>query len=146
MRTNSSGLFLLDANVLIALCWPTHGSHAVVEEWFARRGVRGWATCPFTESAFVRIVSNPSFSRDALAPANVVRLLQDNIAHPAHRFWPADLPVADAVRAMITPLTGHQQITDAYLIALAIHNRGKLATLDRGIAQLAPAGSVEVIS
>jgi predicted nucleic acid-binding protein len=47
---------------------------------------------------------------------------------------------------MITPLTGHQQITDAYLIALAIHNRGKLATLDRGIAQLAPAGSVEVIS
>lgn len=139
-------MFLLDANVLIALCWPTHGSHEAVEEWFGRRGARGWATCPFTQSAFVRIVSNPSFSRDALAPANAVRLLQDNIEHPGHRFWPADLPLADAVLGMMTRLTGHQQITDAYLVALALHNRGKLATLDRGIERFAPAGAVEVIA
>ena len=43
-------------------------------------------------------------------------------------------------------MAGHQQISDAYLVALAIHNRGKLATLDKGIAQFAPAGAVEVIS
>jgi uncharacterized protein len=139
-------LFLLDANVLIALCWPTHGSHQAVEDWFGRHGAQGWATCPFTQSAFVRIVSNPGFSRDALTPPNAVRLLQDNIEHPGHRFWPADLPVADAVRGMMTRLIGHQQITDAYLVALATQNRGKLATLDRRILQFAPAGALELIA
>ncbi len=131
--------------MLIALCWPTHGSHKGVERWFGGRGARGWATCPFTQSAFVRIVSNPAFSRDALAPANAVELLQENLEHPGHRFWPADIPVTEAMRGMLPRLTGHQQITDAYLVALAIRNKGKLATLDRGIQQWAPAGSVEVI-
>lgn len=145
MRTNSSGLFLLDANVLIALCWPTHGLHQGVERWFGVRGARGWATCPFTQSAFVRIVSNPAFSRDALAPANAVELLRENLEHPSHRFWPADIPITEAVHGMLPRLTGHQQITDAYLVALAIHNKGKLATLDRGILKWAPAGSVELI-
>ena len=144
MRTSSSGLFLLDANVLIALCWPTHGSHQVVEQWFGHRGARSWATCPFTQSAFVRIVSNPAFSRDALGPAKAVRLLQDNLQHPGHRFWPANLSIADAMRG--TRLSGHQQITDAYLIALAVQNRGTLATLDRGIERWAPGGSVELIA
>jgi toxin-antitoxin system PIN domain toxin len=145
LRTSSSGLFLLDANVLIALCWPTHGSHKVVEEWFGRRGAKGWATCPFTQAAFVRIVSNPTFSRDALAPPKAVRLLQDNLQHPGHRFWPANIPVADAMRGTMTRLSGHQQITDAYLIALGVQNRGRLATLDRGILQLGGAGSVEIV-
>jgi len=138
-------LFLLDANVLIALCWPSHGSYKLVEEWFRRRGAKSWASCPFTESAFIRIVSNPAFSRDALGPGKAVRLLQDNLAHPGHEFWPADLPVADAMRGTITLLSGHQQITDAYLVALAVHRKGKLATLDRRIEKWAPSGSVEVI-
>jgi predicted nucleic acid-binding protein len=34
-----------------------------------------------------------------------------------------------AVSRMATAPTGHQQITDAYLVALAIRHRGKLATL-----------------
>lgn len=145
MTTSSSGLFLLDANVLIALCWPAHASHRVVEEWFGRRGAKGWATCPFTQSAFVRIVSNPVFSRDALVPAKAVRLLQDNLEHPGHRFWPANLPVADAMRGTITRLSGHQQITDAYLIALAEQNRGRLATMDRATVELGSARSLELI-
>lgn len=31
---------------------------------------------------------------------------------------------------------GHRQITDAYLLLLAQHRHGKLATLDGGIAEL----------
>jgi toxin-antitoxin system PIN domain toxin len=139
-------LFLLDVNVLIALCWPTHGSHKSVERWFGHRGAQGWATCPFTQSGFVRIVSNPAFSRDAMAPTNAVELLRENLEHPGHSFWPADIPVTEAVRGMLPRLTGHQQITDAYLVALVIHNKGKLATLDHGIPQWAPAGSVEFIA
>jgi uncharacterized protein len=145
LRTNSSGLFLLDANVLIALCWPPHSAFGAVQHWFAQRGSKGWSSCPFTQAAFVRIISNPAFSRDALDPAKAVGLLQTNLAHPNHQFWPADLGVADALDGTTQKLGGYRQVTDAYLVGLVLHHKGRLATLDRGIAGLAPAGTVEVI-
>jgi predicted nucleic acid-binding protein len=63
-----------------------------------------------------------------------------------HRFWPDALSVPEVAQLMKKPIMGHQQIMDAYLVALAIHNRGKLATLDRSIATIAPDGAVEVIT
>ena len=146
MRTNSSGLFLLDANVLIALCWPTHSWHEAVNRWFSKRGSKGWATCPFTQSAFVRILSNPSFSRDALTPQNALRLMEANLEHTRHRFWSADLPVVDALRPISKRLSGHRQVLDAYLVGLAIRKKGVLATLDRTILQFAPSEAVEIVS
>jgi uncharacterized protein len=146
LRTNSNVPFLLDVNVLIALCWPPHVAFDAVQHWFAQHGSKAWSTCPFTQSAFVRIISNPVFSRDALEPAKAVSLLQTNLAHVAHQFWPADLSVAEALAGTLSKLNGHNQVTDAYLIGLAIRHKGSLATLDRDIAQLAPAGLVEVIT
>src|SRR5262249_55806780 len=70
-RTGSrSGMtvFLLDANALIALAWPAHEAHLRVQQWFARSAKEGWATCPLTQAAFVRIISNPAFSPDAVTP------------------------------------------------------------------------------
>jgi hypothetical protein len=72
--------------------------------------------------------------------------LRIGLQDEAHRFWPDSLSLQDSIRLIKGPLTGHQQITDAYLVALAIHNRAKLATLDRGIVQIAPPGAVELIS
>jgi hypothetical protein len=146
LKTKSSIAYLLDASALIPLLWPAHDAHALVQRWFAGHGSQGWATCPFTQAAFVRLTSNPAFSRDAMAPQEALRVLEANLEHPAHQFWPDDIPFAEAARILRQPLTGHQQITDAYLVGLAIHNRGKLATMDRGIVQLAPPGSVELIS
>ncbi len=57
--------FLLDVNVLIAMAWPTHRAHEKVQEWLARHAREGWATCPLTQTAFVRILSNPAFSPKA---------------------------------------------------------------------------------
>ena len=54
--------YLLDVNVLIALMWPSHEGHKHVRPWFHRNAGDGWATCPFTEAAFVRIVSNGTCS------------------------------------------------------------------------------------
>ena len=54
-------VFLLDANLLIALAWPEHEAHNRAGSWFARHSRSGWATCPFTQAAFVRILSNPAF-------------------------------------------------------------------------------------
>jgi uncharacterized protein len=67
--------FLLDVNVLIAMAWPTHRAHERVQEWLAHNAREGWATCPLTQTAFVRILSNPAFSPNALTPADALALL-----------------------------------------------------------------------
>jgi toxin-antitoxin system PIN domain toxin len=130
--------FLLDVNVLIAMAWPTHRDHQKVHEWLARHARDGWATCPLTQTSFVRILSNPAFSANALAPTDALTLLQANLAHPAHRFWADEVSLIDSLKPFAQKLTGHRQVTDAYLLGLAIHKRGKLATMDRAVRTLLP--------
>jgi uncharacterized protein len=128
--------FLLDVNVLIATAWPTHQAHQKVQEWIGRHAKEGWATCPFTETAFVRILSNPAFSPSAVTPADALALLRANLQHPAHRFWEDDISLIQAVAPFSERLVGHQQVSDAYLLGLVIHRKGKLATVDRGVLTL----------
>jgi toxin-antitoxin system PIN domain toxin len=137
--------FLLDANVLIALAWPVHEFHDKVGHWFARHSRAGWATCPLTQAVFVRILSNPAFSDNALTPANALRVLESNLMLPSHHFWPDSISVVDALKNSEGRITGHRQITDAYLVGLAVHHRGKLATLDRGVGAWGIEAAVEVI-
>ena len=129
--------YLLDTNVLIALLWPSHERHEVAMKWFARHRAKGWATCPFTQAGFVRIVSNPAFSRDAVQPRDAAQVLLANTAARDHVFWGDDLPFAEAVAFAGVRLMGHQQVTDAYLLGLAVHHGGMLATLDRRVSALA---------
>ena len=127
---------LLDTNLLIALFWPSHVNHGLAVKWFSRNRARGWATCPLTQAGFVRIVSNPAFSRDAVHPREALQVLAANLAAKDHQFWPVELLLADAVAFAGVWLLGHQQVTDAYLLGLAINRGGVLATLDKGIAAL----------
>lgn len=128
--------FLLDVNVLISLLWPAHTHHDTAQKWFAAKSTKGWATTPITQAAFVRIVSNPAFSKDAVAPDVALELLLQNLGHRHHRFWPDDLSYGEAVADFRPRLTGHRQVTDAYLLGLARHHKGKLATFDQAIASL----------
>jgi uncharacterized protein len=128
---------LLDINILAALLWPTHEHHDVAHRWFGGRGDALWATCSLSQLGFVRIVSNPAFSRDALSPLEALALLAENLAHPAHEFWTDSLQVPLAVKGMEARLQGHKQLTDAYLLALAHRRKGVLATFDRGLRTLA---------
>ena len=128
--------FLLDVNVLVALAWPGHVFHAQAESWFARSGAKAWATCPFTEAAFVRILSNPSFSPRAVSPQEAIRALGTSVRHPGHHFWPDAIGVAESLQKFQGRLVGHRQVTDAYLLALALRKGGKLATLDQSVLAL----------
>jgi uncharacterized protein len=130
--------YLLDANVLIAMAWPTHRAHEKVQDWFSSHARAGWATCPLTQTAFVRVLSNPTFSPDALTPRDALALLQANLSHPTHNFWPDHLSLIQALELFTGRLTGYQQITDAYLLGLAMHKHGKLATMDHSIVALLP--------
>lgn len=138
---------LLDLNLLTALLWPTHEHHAAAHAWFDRRRRGSWATCPLTQLGFVRLVSNPAFSRDALSVPNGLALLLKNLEHPDHVFWSADLD-ASRMTSMVPALRGHQQLTDAYLLALAHHRRGTVTTFDRGLGDMAaPLGAaIELIA
>lgn len=136
---------LLDVNVLLALAWPSHVHHEAAHQWFAAHHTAGWATCPMTQCAFVRISMNPSYSGLGDSSARAAALLESIVELPYHEFWADDLPFsADEVpRAVIS---GHRQITDAYLLGLSAHHGGKLVTLDRGISAIAPPGSALVDS
>jgi uncharacterized protein len=128
---------LLDLNILTALLWPAHEHHDAAHRWFRGRADARWATCSLTQLGFVRIVSNPAFSRDALSPAAAAALLAENLAHPAHEFWTESLQVPAAIKGMESGLHGYKQLTDAYLLALARRRKSVLATFDRGLRTLA---------
>lgn len=135
--------YLLDTNLLIALLWPSHERHDLAVQWFSRHRARGWATCPFTETGFIRIVSNPAFSRDAVLPREATQVLSANTAADDHLFWPDDAPFAEVGEFAGERLIGHLQVTDAYLLGLATRRGGALVTLDENVAALAAPHSPE---
>jgi toxin-antitoxin system PIN domain toxin len=135
--------YLLDTNLLIALLWPTHARHDLAVRWFTRHRMKGWATCPITQAGFVRIVSNLAFSRDAVQPREASHVLSANTDAKDHAFWPDELPFADAIVFAGIRLAGHKQVTDAYLLGLAVRRGGVLATLDEGIVALTEPKSTE---
>jgi hypothetical protein len=133
---------LLDVNALIALLWEEHPFHRRCAEWFAGAAKIGWATCPMTESGCVRVLSTPAFTANPPTAISAMRILQTATESESnHRFWNDDLPLA-VLRLRWSRGLGHRQITDAYLLALAIHHRGSLVTFDSRIAALAGEGNV----
>jgi toxin-antitoxin system PIN domain toxin len=127
---------LLDANALIALAWPRHEHHDITQTWFKRHAREGWATSALTQSAFVRIVSQPAFAGQAIAISDVAELLLRNTAHPHHVFLALDFGFEQVLGSCTGGLHGHRQVTDAYLLTLAMRNKAKLLTFDGGLPQL----------
>ena len=135
--------YLLDVNVLVALLWPAHEAHQAALKWFQRVGGKSWATCSVTQAGFVRIVSNPAFTSDALSPQQAMELLEVNAEHPGHRFWKDDAGFLTVSAPFAERMTGHRQVTDAFLLGLALRHKGRVATLDRGMLGLIPPGMAE---
>lgn len=128
---------LLDVNVLMALAWPNHEHHDLVSEWFDRHQDRGWATCPLTQSGFVRVSSNHRVPY-AKSPREAVALLSQIVDFPSHVFFPDDISLVTSRFVAIERLIGHGQVTDAHVLGIALSHRARLATLDRGILELVP--------
>jgi toxin-antitoxin system PIN domain toxin len=134
---------LLDVNALIALLWEEHPFHKRCAEWFIRSANAGWATCPITESGCVRVLCTPAFTANPPSVHSAIRLIQAATESGSnHHSLRDDLPLS-AVGARWRNRLGHKQITDAYLLALAMHHKAKLVTFDRRMEVLAPEGSVE---
>jgi hypothetical protein len=120
---------LLDVNVLIALLDAGHLHHRTATRWLAGEIDKGWASCPITQNGCLRILSQPAYP-GAQSLVAVADRLTEAVAHPSHAFWMDGLSLLDREAFLIERLTGHRQVTDAYLLALAVSRGGRFVTLD----------------
>ncbi len=123
---------LLDVNVLIALLDAGHLHHERAMSWLAREATHGWASCPITQNGCLRILSQPGYP-NPLPVAAVAERLAEATTHPAHAFWPDDVSLLDTGVLAWQLMMGHRQVTDAYLLHLAVRNEGRFVTFDQRI-------------
>ena len=138
-------IHLLDANVLIALIDPDHVHNAYARAWFEQTVDDGWATCPITQHAFIRIAGKPSYRMPGTA-SDMADILKKVCQRPGHVFWPETISLLSSPLVDTARLTSHGQITDTYLLALAVHNGGRLATFDRRLSPRAVKGGAEALA
>lgn len=131
---------LLDVNVLVALLDGAHLHHRIATGWLTANVRKGWASCPLTQNGCVRILSLSAY-RNAQNPAAVAERLGQATADTSHEFWPDSVSVLESGRVHWDHVLASRQITDAYLLALAVARGGRLVTLDHGITISAVPGA-----
>lgn len=137
--------YLLDVNVLVALVDPDHVNHSVAHDWFERESRKGWATCPITENGLVRIVGNPKYRNSDRSPGAIVDILSRMMELDGHVRWPDDVSLADSRLFIAERLLMPAQVTNVYLLGLAVRHGGKLATLDRRLSPLPVIGGAQAL-
>lgn len=124
---------LLDVNVLIALLDSDHASHEPAINWFSTHAKDGWASCPITQNGCIRIMSNPAYP-NPLPVQSVIEHLAAACQQNIHEFWPDEVSLLNSNAVNSTRIHGPRQLTNVYLLALAVRNGGRLVTFDDGIA------------
>ncbi len=124
---------LLDVNLLVALCDADHVHHGAAAQWFRTHRAEGWATCPLTENGLLRVMGHPGYPGGPGSPEEVRPLLQRLRSVPGHLFWEDSISVADGRAVPSLQGITSKQLTDIYLLALAVHRGGGFATLDSRI-------------
>lgn len=135
--------YLLDVNVLIALTSIEHQHYGEAIRWFDSLGRQEWGICPLTELGYVRFATNPVTGLGADGSSRVMSVLAELARRPGYRYWPMTEGWATLTSPFFSRIFGHQQVTDAYLLGLAIKEGGVLVTFDRGLKYLAGAEFAE---
>lgn len=101
-----------------------------------------------TQAGMLRLLMQRLQGLDRYEMHEAGEALRSLVSRKGHEFWPDEPSYLDAASSLFNRMQGHRQITDAYLLGLAKHHGGKLATLDTAIPSLAGpelAESVELI-
>jgi toxin-antitoxin system PIN domain toxin len=101
--------------------------------WWSGNRENGWASCPLTQNGFIRVVSQQTYP----SPIPIGRAfshLRQNVETADHEFWPDDLSLLDEQLIDHSRVLGPKQLTDIYLLALAVRRKGRLVTFDRSIS------------
>lgn len=137
--------FLLDVNVLIALVDPQHVAHETAHAWFGAEGRDDWATCPLTENGLVRIITQRRYTNFLGAAAEALEVLGAICRLGNHIFWSDSISLLDGRLVESSRLTASRQVTDTYLLALAVAHGGRLATFDRRLSPAAVLGGSKAL-
>ena len=121
---------LVDANILIALVLDDHVHHERATSWVL--GAGAIAGCPVVEGALVRFLVRAGES--ASTAGALVKQLR---TLPSYEWWPDDVSYGDVDLRWVS---GHRQVTDAYLVGLAQARSSVLATLDERLSRAHPDG------
>jgi uncharacterized protein len=132
--------FLLDINVLVSLIDPAHVGHDPAHRWFEERGHKAWATCPLTENGVIRIVGHPKYPDAPGPPSAVAAIVAELRTLSGHVFWPDDISPVGSKYIDAEQILTSGQVTDSYLLALAVVHGGQLATFDRRLSAKAVNG------
>ena len=124
---------LLDVNVLVALLDENHANHSAVSDWFVSHVEQGWASCPLTQNGCLRILSQPAYP-NRLGIAETVERLRSAVSTHYHQFVADDISLLDDAVVYGGSLSGPKQITDVYLLALAVAHGIRFVTLDKRIS------------
>ncbi len=132
---------LLDVNVWVALFDDAHIHNAQARALFKQPRLK-IATCALTENGVLRVLNLPGYAKRA--PPGFERVRQKLVlacTDTDHEFWPCSLSLRNEEVLDWSRIMGHNQITDAYLLALAVEHKGALATFDHGVALSAVNGA-----
>jgi toxin-antitoxin system PIN domain toxin len=132
---------LLDVNVLVALFDSAHVHHDLAHDWFEDNRDEGWASCPLTENGLLRILGNPGRVDPPISLPELVALLKRFCDASRHQFWVNEVSFRDPRVFNMTGIRGHRQLTDVYLLGLAVTRRGRFVTLDEGVSLNAVVGA-----
>jgi toxin-antitoxin system PIN domain toxin len=127
--------YLFDVNVFVALTARNHVHHQLVKEWFYASSSIKWAICSFTEAGFLRNATAPRAGQITMSEATAI--LMQLTRHPGYRYLPIDADWHTLCGPFFKRLYGTKQVTDAYLLGLAVRAGLTLVTLDKGIVHLA---------
>ena len=134
---------LLDVNALVALAWDSHVHHVAARGWFAANADDGWATCPMSESGFVRVSANRRVLPHAISVDAGRHVLRAMRAAGRHRFLSNDVSLVDDD---LPGVAHHRDLSDALLLTVARRHGLRLVTFDRGICALAGGADVELLT
>ena len=107
---------LLDIHVIIALFDPDHAFHERAHVWWSVNRIQGWASCPLTENG-----------------AELISRIGEFADQTDHAFWGDSISLRDEGIFERDRMHSTRQITDLYLLALAVSHQGRLVTFDEGI-------------
>lgn len=141
MNPRSAPRLLLDVNVWVALLDDAHVHNTQALALFQQPGLQ-IATCPLVENGVLRVLNLPGYSQHGPAGFEAVRTkMALACADVDHTFWADDVSLRTDGLVNWGRVFGHGQITDLYLLALAVTHQGALATLDHRIALNAVVGA-----
>ena len=125
---------LLDVNVLLALLDADHAFHQRAHAWW-RRERPAWASCPLTENGFIRVMVSVNYSQTRkFTVGELAAQFRSFAESTAHSFWPDAISLGDHRHFCHAKILSSQQLTDVYLLGLAVENNGRLVTFDRHIS------------